>query len=263
MFHSSGKRVLVTGASSGIGEALCREFARRGAHLGLIARRGAELQALVRTFQTEFPSQQFFFCTADVSDESGLRNAMNTLFDRLGGLDIAIANAGIGQQKSAFSSHHWEITRDILMVNLLGAIHTLECAKAFLVKNHQPGKLVAISSVAATRGLPITAGYCSSKAGLTTYLESIRGELSHVGIEVIAIHPGFIRTSLSSGLGFKPWILSPEEAARRIADAIEAGKRRYILPFPMVGVSWLLKHLPDRVYDCWTRHQKTLSVERP
>lgn len=248
---SAGKRTIVTGASSGIGAALARELARRGAHVGMLARREQELRTLCEELQSRFPRQVFCFQAADVCLESELEAALERIIDQLGGLDIVIANSGIGEVRSAFSSHHWEIARDTLSVNLLGAIHTLEYAKNCLVKRRCGGQLVGISSVAAARGFPRAAAYCASKAALAVYLESIRGELAGAGIGVISIHPGFVRTPMTSGNPYMPWLMDPEPAARRIVNAIETRKKRYVFPVPMRMVYWFWRHIPDRVYDFW------------
>lgn len=217
--------------------------------MGTLARREPELQKLCHELRTSFPNQTFCYHPADVRIEVELEEAMKTLTDQLGGLDIVIANSGIGERKSAFSSHHWEIARETLSVNVLGAIHTLEFAKNYFLKHRHVGQLVGMSSVAAVRGFPKTAAYCTSKAALATYLEAIRGELAGGGIDVISIHPGFIRTPMTSENRSMPWLMDPGPAARRIAHAIEVRKKRYIFPVPMRAVYWFLKHMPDWLYD--------------
>jgi short-subunit dehydrogenase len=249
MFRSAGKRIIITGGTSGIGAALVREFARRGAHVGTLARREPELQELCQELRTRFPHQIFCCQPADVRKEDELEAAMEALTHQLGGLDIAIANSGIGERRSAFSSHQWEIARETLSVNVMGAIHTLEIAKSHFLKHQHAGQLVGMSSVAAARGFPRSAAYCSSKAALATYLEAIRGELAGGGIDVISVHPGFIRTPLTAQIRSMPWLMDAEPAARRIAYAIEVRKKRYIFPAPMRVVYWFLKHVPDRLYD--------------
>jgi short-subunit dehydrogenase len=224
--------------------------------VGTLARREPELQTLCRELRNRFPRQIFCCWPADVRKEAELEAAMGELIQQLGGLDIAIANSGIGERRSAFSSRQWEIARETLAVNVLGAIHTLEIAKNFLLAHQQRGMLVGISSVAGVRGFPKTAAYCTSKAALTTYLESIRGELAQGGIDVISIHPGFVRTPMTAQNQYMPWLIDAETAAHRIAHAIEAGKMRYIFPGPMRVVYWILKHVPDRMYDFWCANQK-------
>ncbi|MBZ5536934.1 MAG: SDR family NAD(P)-dependent oxidoreductase [Acidobacteriia bacterium] len=249
MHRSAGKRIIITGGTSGIGAALVWEFAQRGAHVGTLARREPELQMLCQELRNRFPRQIFCCHPADVRKEDELEAAMDALTHQLGGLDIAIANSGIGERKSAFSSHHWEIARETLSVNVLGAIHTLEIAKNYFLNHHQAGQLVGMSSVAAVRGFPKSAAYCTSKAALAMYLEAIRGELAGGGIDVISVHPGFIRTPLTAQVRTMPWLMDAEPAARRIARAIEVRKKRYVFPAPMHVVYWFLKHLPDRLYD--------------
>lgn len=251
----TAKKILITGASSGIGAALAREFAGRGAHLGLLARRADELKKLVEELQAQFPRQILCYRPADVRDEAQLEAAVHSLIDEMGGLDVAVANSGIGETRSAYSLHLWQLARDTLAVNLLGAIHTLELAKQFFVEQRIEGQLVGISSIAAVRGFPKGAAYCASKAGLSTYLESLRGELEHAGIDVISIHPGYIRTPLTSKNSRMPWLMEVGPAAVKIADAIEAGKRRYVFPAPMRVVFGVMKYLPDFAYDFFAYRQ--------
>lgn len=249
MSISKNKRVIITGASSGIGAALAQEFAQRGAHLGLLARRGDELHRLCDELKAAFPKQDFCYEAVDVRNEGGVEAAVHALIERLGGLNVLIANSGIGERRSALSRRQWEIARNTFSVNLLGAIHTLEIAKDYFVAQRQEGQLVGMSSVAAVRGFPATAAYCASKAALSTYLEAIRGELAEARIEVCCLYPGYVRTPLTAQNKRMIWLMEVDEAARRIADAIESKKRRYIFPLPMRFVYAMLKHLPDRVYD--------------
>jgi short-subunit dehydrogenase len=257
-----GKRIIITGASSGIGAALARECARRGAHVGMLARRENELLALVRELRGNFPGEIFAYQVADVGEESDLQIGMDSLIRQLDGLDIAVANSGRGKSLSSFSSHQWENARETLRVNLLGAIHTLEIAKDYFVKQRRGGKLVGISSIAAVRGFPRSSAYCASKAGLSSYMEGMRGELSTAGIEVLSIQPGFIRTSMTSGNKTMPFLMEVDESARRIANAMESGKSRYIFPFPMRIIFTLLKHMPDVLYDRLTRVRRIASGRR-
>jgi short-subunit dehydrogenase len=264
MSRLNGKCIIVTGASSGIGAALAKELACRGANLGLLARRERELKTLTEELSSAFSNQRFCFQVADVGDEAQLEQAMHSLIERLGGVDVAIANSGIGESHSAFSSRHWEIARATLSVNLIGAIHTLEIAKDYLVKERRAGQLVGISSVAAVRGFPRSASYCASKAGLSTYLESVRGELAAAGIDVISIHPGYVRTPMTAHNRSMPWLMEVEGAARCIADAVEARKKRYIFPVPMRAIFAVLKHLPDWLYDfCAARFISSATKPKP
>ncbi|MDD5541758.1 MAG: SDR family NAD(P)-dependent oxidoreductase [Acidobacteriia bacterium] len=250
MKPSEGRRILITGASSGIGEALAKEFASRGAHVGLLARREPQLRRLRDSLRQAHPRQKFCCVAVDVRDSAALETAVGSVIQELGGMDVAIANGGIGEHRSAFSSHHWEIGRNILEVNLLGAIHTLEIAKSYWVKNQRSGQLVGISSVAGARGLPQIAAYSTSKEALAAYLEAIRGELATGGIGVLSIHPGYIRTPMTARNRFyMPWLMDAEKAARKIANAIEAEKKRYVFPVPMRFIYAFLRHVPGFLYD--------------
>jgi short-subunit dehydrogenase len=259
----TGKKVIITGASSGIGDALAKEVAARGADVALLARREPELFRLKQLLEQTYPRQKFFFAAVDVRDALALERAMESSIEGLGGADVVIANSGIGEHRSAFSSHHWETGKSIFEVNLLGAIHTLEIAKSYLVKNRRAGKLVGISSVAGARGLPQVAAYSASKVGFSAYLEAIRGELGTAGIEVISIHPGYIRTPMTARNDFfMPWLMDVDKAARRMANAIERGKKRYVFPVPMRLVYSFLRHVPGFMYDAWTHRVAVRSISR-
>lgn len=244
--------VFITGASSGIGEALAREYARRGWDVGMLARRGGLLAELAGSLSRSYPSQRFEAATADVADEPEQFAALASLIERLGSPSVFIANSGTGRGISPLQPA-WPDERRILMVNLIGTLAGLEYIKDHWIRAGRPGHLVGISSVAGARGLRGTAPYSASKAALATYLESLRIELPAAGIRVTCIFPGFVRTPMTTSNPWMPWLLEPEEAARRIVRAIERGKARYVFPFPMRMVYSLLRHLPGPAYDWLAR----------
>jgi short-subunit dehydrogenase len=151
----------------------------------------------------------------------------------------------------------WIHVRHILMTNTIGAIAGLEYIKDYWVHRREPGHLVGISSVAGIRGLKGTAAYSSSKAALATYLESLQGELSKAGISVTCVYPGFVRTPMTTINPWMPWLVEAENAAQRIANAIEKRRKRFTFPFPMRIVRCLLKHMPDALYDFIARHSRS------
>lgn len=244
----ANRTVLITGASSGIGEALAREYGRRGWNVGLLARRRPLLQDLEESLHRHHPGQLFAHAAADISDQQALFHALDALMETLGCPQLFIANSGYGKGASPLTPM-WENTRQILNVNVVGTIAGLEYVKDCWLRNHRPGHLVGVSSVAAARGLPGTAAYSASKAALATYLESIRGELARVEIDVTCVYPGFVRTPMTATNPWMPWLMDAEEAARRIASALEKRRRRVIFPFPMKLVYALLRHMPDVLYD--------------
>lgn len=238
---------LITGASTGIGKELARLMARQGYMLGLIARRAPLLEELRLQILGENPQAQVWTAVADVNDDVQIRTAILGLAEKFGGLDIFIANAGIGVQTPAWKNN-WQEIRPILQTNILGAIASLEAAKEIMLKQ-KSGHLVGISSVAAFRGLPATSAYCTSKAALMTYLEAIRADLKGNGITVTSIHPGFIATPMTEKNGFMPFLLSAEVGAQKILRAIQKKKSRFIFPWPMKILVGMMRLLPDGLYD--------------
>lgn len=238
---------IITGASTGIGKELALLMARQGYALGLIARRAPLLEELRLQILGENPEVKIYTTVADVNDDTQIRAAILGLAEKLGGLDLFIANAGIGVQTPAWKNNFSEI-RLILQTNIIGAISSLEAAKEIMLPQKR-GHLVGISSVAAFRGLPASSAYCTSKAALMTYLEAIRADLKASGITVTSIHPGFIATPMTEKNGFMPFLLSAESGAQKILRAIQKKKSRFIFPWPMKILVSVMRWLPDGIYD--------------
>jgi NAD(P)-dependent dehydrogenase (short-subunit alcohol dehydrogenase family) len=185
---------------------------------------------------------------ADVTDAEGLRKAIAGLEERLGGTDLLIANAGIGCENPAvgFSAADFEAQ---IRVNLLGVANSVAAVLPGMLERGR-GHLVAISSLASYRGMPLLAGYCASKSGVNALLEALRVELRPRGIFTTTICPGWIRTPMTCNLKFRvPRMLEVDDAARRITRAIR--RRVPFYAFPR-GTAWqvrLLRWLPARVSD--------------
>ena len=237
--------VFVTGASSGIGAALVRRYAAQGAQLGLFARRADALAALAATLAAAPPSVY----VGDVRDAGALRAAAADFTSRHGAPDIVIANAGISRGTLTECVEDNDVFRAIFDSNVLGMLYTLQ---AFLpaMRAARQGKLVGIASVAGFRGLPGAGAYSASKAAAINYLESLRVELFASGVEVITICPGYVATPMTAGNPYRmPFLLSAERASMLIVDAIAAGRRFYVLPWPMRWVGRLLSVLPRPLFD--------------
>lgn len=250
---------IITGASSGIGYALALVLAREGYDLGLTARRKELLESLTEEIEKKYPGRRVFQVPADVCRQESLETALNALYRQLGRVDLFIANAGVGVATPAWKNN-WKEVRWILETNILGAIHSLEIAKKWMLEQ-KSGHLVGLSSIATVRGFPGSSAYCSSKAALTTYLESIRLDLKKLGIKVSSIHPGFIDTPMTEKNPYMmPFLLPADKAAEKIYKSIRSGRARYYFPWQMSLLVWLLKHFPDRVYDFLMSLRKDKSV---
>lgn len=227
------RNVIITGASAGLGEALAREFVRRGYNVGLMARRAERLDALAGELRRSGVKVETG--VVDVAHDDTVHAAVDALRERLGGLDIFIANAGITAVNRTGSG---DIAKDkqVMAVNFTGAIASLDAAARHF-RAQKRGRLVGISSIAGIMPIPGSGTYSASKAALSMWLRAARIELAKHGVGVTAIHPGFIRTELVPGMEKYPFVIEADAAARAIVNAIEAGKNNLIVP------AWPWKYL--------------------
>jgi len=235
---------MITGASSGLGKGMAREIAARGGHLGLLARREDLLKEIVE----ETRNVKAVFATADVRDAKAVREAADRFRKELGPIDILIANAGIGTADHATSLTP-EHAANVIGINVLGAINSVAAVLPEMVERKQ-GRLVAISSLAAYRGLAKSAAYCASKAALSAYFESLRIDLRHTGVGVTTIHPGFIKTDLTAGRHAKmPYLMELDDGVKKIVGAIEREKKTYAFPWQLATIVRSTMMMPAAMYD--------------
>jgi len=243
MTDFAAKTVVITGASSGIGEALAKAVdGRGGAGLGLLARRTDRLEELAGTLRA-----QAVVLTADVTDRDQVKAAAERFAARMGAPDVLFINAGVGQLLTG-SRVDASLVRHVMEVNFLGAVHVLEAFLPAMVE--RGGHVVVTSSVASRRGLPGFAAYSASKAALDRYVEGLRVQLSGRGVRFTTIEPGFIKTPLTKKNRFwMPFLLEADDAAHRIVKAVERDRRRLTFPAPMAALVKVLGLLPDGIYD--------------
>jgi len=238
-------RVFLTGASSGIGEALARHYAAQGATLGLFARRESELARLAAALA---PAPVATYA-GDVRDPDALARAGADFTARFGIPDVVIANAGISRGALTDEPGDLPTFRAVMETNFLGVVHTFAPFVAAMRKA-RAGALVGIASVAGFRGIPGSGAYSASKAAAITYLESLRVELVGSGVAVVTVCPGFIETPLTARNPYAmPFILTADKAALLIARAIARKQRFYVLPWQMAWLGRLLKVAPRFLYD--------------
>jgi short-subunit dehydrogenase len=237
-------RVFLTGASSGIGEALARHYAASGATLGLAARRQNRLSELI----AELPGEHAAY-PLDVADAAALQAAAADFIARYGAPDIVIANAGISVGTLGDDAADLPAFHRVFQTNVMGMVQTFQPFIAAM-KTRGSGRLVGIASVAGIRGLPGAGAYSASKAASITYLESLRVELRGSGLKVVTIAPGYIATPMTAVNSYPmPFILAADEAARRFARAIERGTSYTVIPWQMGVVAKLMRLLPNPVFD--------------
>jgi short-subunit dehydrogenase len=236
--------VFITGASSGIGQALAREFASRGAVLGLAARRGDALAAL----NQELGGRHNVY-PVDVTQRAALIDAARAFEAAAGGTDVVIASAGISIGVLTEFYEDLDELRSVFDTNLFAMATTFHPFIAPM-RRRRRGKLVGIASVAGIRGLPGSEAYSASKAAAIAYCESLRVELRGSGIQVVTIAPGFIRTPMTRDNPYPmPFLMDVARFARRAADAIERGTSYLVIPWQMALVAKLLRVVPNPIYD--------------
>jgi len=239
------QKVFITGASSGIGEALAVYYAARGATLGLAARRGETLEALNRRLGGRHACYPL-----DVADAPALHAAASDFMARFGVPDIVIASAGVSAGTLSEYEEDLAVIRRILEINVFGTAATFAPFIPAMKAAGRAGRLVGFASVAGVRGLPGAEAYSASKAAVTAYLESLRLEMRPYGIKVVNIAPGYIATPMTAVNGYRmPFLLPVERAAERFAAVIARGASYTVIPWPMGIVAKLLRILPDWLYD--------------
>ena len=239
------KTVFITGASSGIGRALAMELARRGHDLFLTARRLDALERIRADVAEADPARRVEVRRLDVTDDGDVANAVAEAAQKLGRLDIVVANAGIGNS-GRVGEGNLERARLIVETDLIGAIATIDAAVALFRRQGGPGQVVGVSSVAGVRGLPGSGSYSASKAGLTTYLESVRAETHGEPVTVTTLAPGYIDTPINQDVKSRPFLIDAEKGARIMADLIERGVGYATVPrLPWTVLAPLMRVLPD------------------
>ncbi|MBV1874858.1 MAG: SDR family NAD(P)-dependent oxidoreductase [Gammaproteobacteria bacterium] len=241
-----GKTIFITGASTGIGRELAIQLARKQCKLALLARSEDKLQHLRKELITLGIPINIY--PVDVTDRTALEKAMLDAHSTLGGLDVIFANAGVGYLLPAHKLKAHQVEK-MVSVNYLAAMNTLLIGLPLLLEQGG-GQLVGISSIASIRGLPNSAVYSSSKAGLNTFLETLRVEYRRKNIEVTTVCPGFIRTPMTAPLETNiPFILDVDKAVRIIIAGVEKGRGIVGVPGWMYGLLRIMRLIPSHLYD--------------
>ena len=239
--------VLLTGASSGIGEALAIALARRGAVLGLIARRADMLDDLAKKCTEAGGVARAL--PADVTDAAAVKEAADRLRSEFGHIDILIANAGIGGNNAETRALEPDAVKKVIDINLLGAVNSVHAVLPQMLERGG-GQLVAISSLAGIRGLPKSAAYSASKAAMTAFFESVRLDVQHKGVAVTIIQPGFIKTPLTEGRHNKmPFLMELDDAIPHFINAIEKKKKFAAFPWQLATIVRAGRIFPAWIYD--------------
>ena len=239
--------VFITGASSGIGQALALRFYQSGYRLGLAARRTEEVKSWASQMNMSASSYEIY--SADVADVNSIVGAGQACIARQGVPEVVIANAGISIGMDSAVVQDLSVMAKTFATNNVGVAATFHPFISAMVQRGS-GALVGIGSVAGIRGLPGHGAYCASKAAVIAYCESLRGELRGTGVKVVTICPGYIDTPLTQKNSYAmPFLMQPEVFADQAFTAIEAGASYRVIPWQMGVVAKLLRLLPNAVFD--------------
>jgi NADP-dependent 3-hydroxy acid dehydrogenase YdfG len=236
-------RALITGGSSGIGEALGRELGRRGWAVALLARR----RELVEEIAASLPNAVGVAC--DVTDAASVREAVRSAEQQLGGpFELAVANAGVSLPGHASRFNLADAERTF-QVNVLGMLYLFDAVVPGMVER-KAGRFAGVASIAGHRALPTAAAYSASKAAMQNFLEASRIELAPYGVGITVVNPGFVDTPIVAKNRFRmPFLLQAPEAAAIIADGLERGKRVIEFPRPMSLLMRTVRLVPTALYE--------------
>lgn len=243
------KTVLITGASSGLGEGMARLFAKLGYNLAICARRVDRLKSLQSVLMTEFPNIRVEYKTLDVSDYDAIFDVFNAFAEDFGHIDRVVVNAGIGDSRR-IGKGRFDTNRRTVEINFISALAQCEAAMD-IFRAQNSGHLVVISSMSAMRGMPkhLTA-YGASKAGLAHLAEGIRADmlLTKLPIKISTIYPGYIRTEINENAKPLPFEVDAKVGTKAIVAAIEAGVEEACVPsLPWSLVGQAMKRLPLQI----------------
>jgi short-subunit dehydrogenase len=247
-----GEVAVVTGAAGGIGRALCQSLAAAGCRLGLLSRTPTKLESFAEELRATGDSVSAH--VVDVSDRASLTTALSAIEAELGPVDLLIHNAGVAHVTQA-TAPDVDDFEEMLRVNYLGGVYAIAAVlPGMIARGH--GRILAVSSLGARRGMAWSAGYSASKAALSTYLESLRPALRRRGVFVTTAFLGFVDTPMTKALplGLPVWMMRPETAAKHIIRAIIRGRREVCAPWHEALATRVLSHLPAWAFDWFMAH---------
>lgn len=239
--------VFITGASSGIGQALAMRFHHAGYRLALVARRTAEMETWAHA--NKIDASRYRIYGADVAQIDAMAAAGAACIAAQGLPDVVIANAGISIGVDTAERSDLDVLAQTFAVNNVGLAATFHPFVSAMAARGS-GRLVGIASVAGIRGLPGHGAYCASKAGVIGYCESLRGEMRASGVKVVTLCPGYIDTPLTRGNRYgMPFLMQADAFADRAFKVIEAGNSFRTLPWQMGAVAKLMRFIPNALFD--------------
>jgi short-subunit dehydrogenase len=241
------KKILITGASTGIGRQLALDYGKQGAALWLLARSEEKLVALAEAIRQSGGEATVLVCNATI--EADLLAAFDAAQSSSGGFDLVIANAGWGGKMKYPGENNIKVLNQVIDLNFRASTQTLEYfARHMVIAKH--GHLVGVTSIAGFRGLPSSAAYSATKGALISYLESLRFSVQPFGVKVTDVRPGFVRTPMTEKNQIPmPFLMDVDQASRKIIMALERGRKRFTFPWQMAIFVHVVKALPDFIFD--------------
>ena len=238
------KNILITGASSGLGKGMAKEFAKQGCNLALCARHFELLEQLKSELEQINPNITISIKVLDVNDHEQVFSVFNAFKEELNGLDRVIINAGMGKGAS-IGTGYFNANKQTAQTNFVAALAQAEAAmEIFRAQNH--GHLVTISSISAVRGFRrAMTVYAATKAAITSLSEGIRIDVMHTPIKVSCVHPGFIRSEINEKVKTVPFIVDTETGCKALVKAINKEKANSFVPtWPWAFLHWVLRIAP-------------------
>ncbi|NQV29251.1 MAG: SDR family NAD(P)-dependent oxidoreductase [Candidatus Marinimicrobia bacterium] len=240
-------KILITGASTGIGRQLALDYGKAGAKLWLLARSEQKLKTLAVDIHASGGEAHLLVCDATI--EKDLLAALNTAQVDSLGFDLVIANAGVAGKMSYPGENNIEVLNRVIDLNFRAASQTLEFFARYMLEA-RAGHLVGVSSIAGFRGVPSAAAYSATKAALISYLESLRFSVQSFGINVTDIRPGWVRTPLTAQNNYPmPFLMDIDLASYKIRRALDRGRKRFTFPWQMAILVHIMKAMPDFLFD--------------
>jgi short-subunit dehydrogenase len=239
--------VFITGASSGIGQALAARYVQAGWRVALVARRVAVMAQWAQA--QGWPETQWAVYGADVRDDAQMQAAAQACLAAQGLPDVVVANAGISVGIDLSLAEDLPVLRDLMAIHVIGLAATFQPFISLMTQRGS-GTLVGVASVAAVRGLPGHAGYCAAKAAVVQMCETLRGELRRHGVRVVTLTPGYIDTPLTQDNDYPmPFLMPPQAFADQAFKAIGQGVRWRVIPWQMGVVAAVMRLMPRGLFD--------------
>lgn len=237
------KKVIITGATSGIGRELAVQFTQKGYQVGLIGRREERLQKL-----KEEIGELVFYRSLDVSDFEKAEKTYTSLIEEMGGMDLMILNAGVAKDSRKLT---WQSDKQTIDVNVTAFAHGMNMALQYFIDHKKSGQIVGMSSIASTLASGRAAAYTASKHFISNYMTGFRQKINRMGLDVVVtdIKPGFVESEMTANNRSMFWVATTEKAVQQMVRAIESKKKHAYITKRWRLMAWVAKCTPQFIWD--------------